>query len=981
MKISISYPPLTSEKGVPLLGQNRQFQWFNSPTYIYPVIPAFLASFLKQNGHEVFWDDGIAEEMSFTDWQKRLFARKPDLIIIETKTPVVKRHWKIINEIKDKADWPVKIVLVGDHVTAFPEESLRYSKVDYVLSGGDFDFGVNNLVNFLEKKEELKAGWYWREGGVWDKDGTYEKINWQDGEFKNFVVKNSGEKQNYHENDLNILPIIDRELTNWRLYAFKNGNFKYTPGTYMMSGRDCWWGRCTFCLTGETQIFTLNGVKNISKIEKGEKVLTHLGNYKKVSAVLQREYVGDLLEIKANGLIPFKITSNHRVLILSSEKISRCLKPGQHSFQCNGERVFSKTLICADCKFNRPYLKYKPQYLEAEEIKNGDYLAVPINREIKDLELLDLENILDWKPTVIKTNKKIDESLISDIFILNKQGKSERTISTTLKIDRETVHRYLVLQKGGKLEQKVNPLKYKNNEISFEGGKNWIKSKIEMNKDIFRLFGYYLAEGCVSTLSSRPNSLVLSFTFNQKEHEYIEDVKKIIKEYFGIEALAHKNNVNHTMQITVGNTVLAKVFKNLFGSDSYNKNLPEFVIKATREKQVELLRGVFRGDAHYRKRGNRQEYILSLAADNLSAQLVMMLLRCSAIPSVRKSKLIGKMTKPQNIISLSGVDIINLFGEKDNFAKSLSIYKKGFIVGDYAYLPVTKITKQHYSGVVYNLSVGDDHSYTANFVGVSNCSWATLFPGSNFRTRSAKLALDEVGALIELGVKEIMEDSGSLPVGEWLREFCEGMIGRGYNQKVVMSCNMRINGIKDPEVWKLMKKAGFRFVLFGLESANQETLDRIDKGLKIEEIENGLKMCKEADLEPHITAMIGYPWESFADAKRTVDLAKDLFKKNYVNTLQATVLIPYPGTPLFKYCADNNLLNFVDYDRFDQREQVMKCELSNEQVKELTQGLYKSFLTPKFILNKIKSTRTWADVKFLFRAGVKVLGHLVDFKK
>ncbi|MFA6537241.1 MAG: radical SAM protein [Patescibacteria group bacterium] len=981
MKISISYPPLTSEKGVPLLGQNRQFQWFNSPTYIYPVIPAFLASFLKANGHEVLWDDGIAEEMDYDTWLARLLLNRPDLVVFETKTPVVKRHWKIINEIKAKADWPVKVVLVGDHVTALPTESLQYSQVDYVLCGGDFDFGVNNLVDFLEQKGELKSGWYWRQGGDFDENGKNEKIKWFGGEFVNFETKNSGEKQNYHENDLNILPMIDRELTKWQLYAFKNGNFKYTPGTYMMSGRDCWWGRCTFCLTGETQVFTLTGSKVITEIKRGDRVLTHLGNYETVKETLQRDYSGDLVEIKANCLIPFKITPNHKTLCLPLDKINHCLKLGKSGYLCKSNNDFSKILGCENCNLTRPYLKYEPQYIEAGQIKKGDYLAVPINREIKNLDYLDLKEVLGWQSSVIQTNKKIAESLIEDILRLKEQGKSERTISAMLKIDRETVHRYLSLQKSGNLKEKVDPLKYKNNEISFEGGKKWIKSKIEMNKEVFRLFGYYLAEGCVSKIKNRPNSLVLSFTFNQKEHEYIEDVKKIIKESFGVEANTHKNDVNHTTQITVGNTVLAKVFKNLFGDDCYNKNLPEFVIKAAREKQVELLRGVFRGDAHYRQRGGRAEYILSSAADNLSAQLVMVLLRCSAIPSVRKTKLHKKMTKRQNVITLSSIDIVNLFEEKKQTLNLQSIYKKGFIVKNYAYLPVTKLSIAHYDGLVYNLSVDKDHSYTANFVGVSNCSWTTLFPGNNFRTRSAKLALDEVGALIELGVKEIMEDSGSLPIGDWLKEFCDGMIERGFNEKVTMSCNMRINGIKDPEIWKLMKKAGFRFVLFGLESANQETLDRIDKGLKIEEIENGLKMCKDAELEPHITAMIGYPWESFADAKRTVDLAKNLFKKNYVNTLQATVLIPYPGTPLFKYCADNNLLNFTDYDRFDQREQVMKCEISTEQVKELTQGLYKSFLTPKFIFNKIKSIRTWADVKFLFRAGVKVLGHLVDFKK
>jgi len=50
LKIAISYPPLESNKGIPLLSQNRQFQWFKAPTYIYPMVPAYAASLLKENG-------------------------------------------------------------------------------------------------------------------------------------------------------------------------------------------------------------------------------------------------------------------------------------------------------------------------------------------------------------------------------------------------------------------------------------------------------------------------------------------------------------------------------------------------------------------------------------------------------------------------------------------------------------------------------------------------------------------------------------------------------------------------------------------------------------------------------------------------------------------------------------------------------------------------------------------------------------------
>ncbi|NTU66713.1 MAG: radical SAM protein [Candidatus Moranbacteria bacterium] len=485
MKISISYPPLVSKKGVACLGQNRQFQWFNIPTYIYPVIPAYAATLLEKNGYEVMWDDAIAEELSYADWKKRILDEKPDLIAIETKTPTVKMHWKIIDELK--AELPqAKIVIMGDHVTARPEETLENSKADFVLTGGDFDFMLLNLANHLSKSDPLEGGFHFRDA--------------------NGAIADSG-SSDISKHDLDTLPLIDRDLTKWKLYAYKNGNFKYTPGAYMMSARDCWWGRCTFC------------------------------------------------------------------------------------------------------------------------------------------------------------------------------------------------------------------------------------------------------------------------------------------------------------------------------------------------------------------------------------------------------------------------------------------------------------------------------------------AWTIFFPGKKFRTMSAEKALAEVENLISLGVKEIMEDSGSLPVGKWLEEFCQGMIEKGFNKKVTISCNMRITGIKRLETWKLMKKAGFRFILFGLESANQETLDRIDKHLRVEEIEPGLRLCKAGGLEPHITTMIGYPWETKEMAEKTISLAKSLFKKGYVDTLQGTIVIPYPGTPLYRYCDEKDLLLTRDYENFDQREMVMKSPLSSGDAKGLVQDLYKAFASPQFIMRKLISIRSLDDVKFIAKAGHKWIGKIMDYSQ
>src|SRR4030066_2318556 len=100
MKMSISYPPIISAKGVPLLSQNRQFQYFQSPTYIFPVVPSYAATLLKNSGYEVIWDDGIAEEKTYDQWLKAIEKNNPDVIAIETKTPVVKKHWSIISDVK-----------------------------------------------------------------------------------------------------------------------------------------------------------------------------------------------------------------------------------------------------------------------------------------------------------------------------------------------------------------------------------------------------------------------------------------------------------------------------------------------------------------------------------------------------------------------------------------------------------------------------------------------------------------------------------------------------------------------------------------------------------------------------------------------------------------------------------------------------------------------------------------------------------------
>ncbi|MBM4402081.1 MAG: radical SAM protein, partial [Candidatus Cloacimonetes bacterium] len=250
-----------------------------------------------------------------------------------------------------------------------------------------------------------------------------------------------------------------------------------------------------------------------------------------------------------------------------------------------------------------------------------------------------------------------------------------------------------------------------------------------------------------------------------------------------------------------------------------------------------------------------------------------------------------------------------------------------------------------------------------------------------YRTMSVKRALDELGYIIEnYPIKEIMDDSGTFPVGEWLREFCRGMIERGYNKKVRINCNMRFNSGLSREDYQLMGKAGFRFLLYGLESVSQETLDRLNKNLKIEQVKPVLQWAKEAGLNPHVTVMVGYPWETKLDAEETLRFAHELFKKGLADSLQATIVMPYPGTPLFSEAKKAGWLKTDAWNRYDMREPVLKTEMSDEEILGLVRDFYKSIFSPQFVLRKLKEGLTdWDLFRYYIRFGFKFFSRLSDF--
>lgn len=977
MKIVIGYPPIESNKGIAQLSQNRQFQW-TAPgpmTYfIYPVVPAYAASLLKKNGYDVFWLDGLAEKWTYNQWLTEIKKIRPDIIFIETKTPVIKYHWSIINDLKKLAvfNWQLSVVLAGDHVTALPEESMEKCAVDFVITGGDFDFGLLSIANHLSKGEKLEPGIWYRDENLKPKTKNYHCS----GVFK-------------LNHSLDELPVIDRELTKWHLYAYKNSNFFRAPGAYTMFGRDCWWGKCTFCISGDTQILTRDGLVSIEKIVEEKQnceVLTAESQYRKVIDWHKR-FIDEKIKTISAMYLPYelKITSNHKVYFISKDSLTRCSQKGANSYECRPSRV-SSFLDCEKCS-KKYHMNYQITTTEAENLKKGDFLAIPIDRTIKEIKQISVEKVLKSKPTILKTQKRIPNDIIEKIIKLDIQGKSERGISALVNVDRETVHRYLLLNTSSTVDTSINHLSFNDNdEISFIGGHHKVPRNIQIENNFLFVAGLFIAEGHVSYCKNRPNSANLGFTFNKNEIHLINETKKYFKKTFNITLGNTINNINNTCQLYVGSTILCSFFKTLFGNNCYEKRIPDELLHLPLDQQRLLLSGIFEGDGHLRKHrrnhGGGPEYILETTSKLLADQVFALLLRFNAIPSFKS---INPRLKNESIkykITLFQKDINFVFPDIEINNNSKITYKKGFIINDFALVPIVKIVEKQFKGYVYNLTVEENHSYTANFVSVKNCSWTTLFPGAKFRSISIKNALREIDNLVgNYKVKEIMDDSGSFPVGNWTREFCTELIKRKYPQKVRINCNMRFNSSLTQNDYYLMKKAGFRFILYGLESASQKTLDRIDKNLKVEQIESCLRMAKKAGLSPHVTVMVGYPWETEKDTENTIFLVKDLFKKGLVDTMQATIVIPYPGTPLFKQCKENGWLKTTDWNRYDMREPVMKAKIPDGVLLKSVRSLYSySIWNKTFILNTISKLQTLDGFKYVAFQGLKYFGKLFEFK-
>lgn len=280
--------------------------------------------------------------------------------------------------------------------------------------------------------------------------------------------------------------------------------------------------------------------------------------------------------------------------------------------------------------------------------------------------------------------------------------------------------------------------------------------------------------------------------------------------------------------------------------------------------------------------------------------------------------------------------------------------------GNYKYTPAT-----------YIMSAQDCWYRQCSF-----CSWAQYH--KDYYVRPVENVLQEVEGLIEMGFKEIFDDSGTFPVGEWLHAFCQKAAYRKYDKYIDFGCNMRFGALQ-PDDFKLLRKAGFRMILWGMESVNQVTLDRIGKGYSVGSVMQDLILAKAAGLQSHLTVMFGFPWETYEETKRTYDMVRWLLKKGWAWSAQATIAIPYPITPLWLRCNMENLLTTQNWPEYDMSKAVMKIPYPEKELFKFQRGIYNTAFHPKFIWQKLKAIRNFEDIRHYFRIGKKIYDRFGNF--
>lgn len=242
------------------------------------------------------------------------------------------------------------------------------------------------------------------------------------------------------------------------------------------------------------------------------------------------------------------------------------------------------------------------------------------------------------------------------------------------------------------------------------------------------------------------------------------------------------------------------------------------------------------------------------------------------------------------------------------------------------------------------------------------CASKCVFKGK-FRARSPKNIVDEIEFLVKrFKAKEIhIWDDNFIFLKPRVLETKEEIKKRNIRVKLAFPNGMRVDCV-DKDILKALKDMGTYSIAFGVESGNQETLDRIKKGVKLKRIEETFKLTKKFGIETWAFFIIGLPGENESRIKDTIGFAL----KINPDVAKFHVLKPYPGTVCYEEFVSKGQITDYNFDNYSiHMPPVHRLEdLREEEISYWQKYAYKKFyLRPSIFLKHIKRLKSFHRLK------------------
>jgi len=266
-----------------------------------------------------------------------------------------------------------------------------------------------------------------------------------------------------------------------------------------------------------------------------------------------------------------------------------------------------------------------------------------------------------------------------------------------------------------------------------------IPAVLNVDSDFSRLVGYYLSEGCNHEEKGNGHSGKTSriiWTFRKDEYEYIEDLCRILKGA-GIRYTKRPTKTN-AVQIKVSSQILGLLFQDVMktGRDSYTKQIPNLFYRLSSELNIEVLKGILRGDASVRTTLESSSIDIRFAtcSATLFQQVLLLVQSLGYVPST-SSSFHKKSTVPLYELTISGrtqveslkhmfsMEILSRAEKRiARYSKRANEHYRSMRYGKFATVKITEIREAAGNFSVYNFEVEGTHNYvTSGGIVTHNC--------------------------------------------------------------------------------------------------------------------------------------------------------------------------------------------------------------------------------------------------------------------